>query len=91
MLNLPTDLRSYKVKPEIAFSWNGTQYTVKAEASGRQYIVLPNRQVIRPLRWLSGVPVQMHSAEEVAHPYEHAPIGEIAEHFDNSIMAQYAD
>ena len=76
---------------EIQFAWKGKQYTVKGTALGRKYIVLPNRKVLRPTHWLTGIPVVLGAAEEVAHHLEHASIGEIAEHMGNAILAYEVD
>lgn len=70
---------------EIQFSWKGKEYTVKAHASGRKHIVLPNRTVIKP-KWFRD-PVGFVTAEEVPHNLHHAPVGEIAEHVGNACLA----
>ncbi len=76
----------------IRFTWNGKEYEVKAAAYGKDYIVLPNRKVLRPIGWWKGatLPVLLEM-EEVKHHLEHAPVGEIAEHMGNAILAHEAD
>jgi hypothetical protein len=77
---------------DIHFSWAGRNYIVKAHATGKEHIVLPNRKVLRPVGWLfdGGTP-QLLKADEVIHHLEHASVGEIAEHFGNAILAHEAD
>lgn len=73
---------------EIRFSWNGKEYEVKPHVWQKDYIVLPNRKVLRILSDLSNLSLQV---EEVVHHLEHAPVGEIAEHMGNAILAHEAD
>lgn len=75
---------------DIQFKWNGKEYTVKKAVYQKDYIVLPNRQVLKS-SGLGTFPPNLHGMEEVAHHLEHAPVGEIAEHFGNAILAQYLD
>lgn len=72
---------------EIRFTWNGKEYEVKAHVWQKDYIVLPNRKVLRILPWLHNLSLQV---EEVENHLEHASIGEIAEHFGNAILAHEA-
>lgn len=77
---------------DIHFTWNGKQYAVKAAAYQKDYIVLPNRKVVRPVSWFRGATTpHLLEVEEVKHHLEHAPVGEIAEHFGNAILAHEAD
>lgn len=73
---------------EIRFTWKGKEYEVKANVWKKDYIVLPNRKVLRVLPWLKDLSLQV---EEVENYLEHAPVGEIAEHFGNAILAHEAD
>lgn len=73
---------------DIQFTWNGKGYEVKPHVWQKDYIVLPNRKVLRILPWLSNLSLQV---EEVTHHLEHQPVGEIAEHFGNAILAQEQD
>lgn len=77
---------------DIQFKWNGKEYTVKKAVYQKDYIVLPNRQVLQPTVWFRGATApQLLEMKEVLHHLEHAPVGEIAEHFGNAILAQYLD
>ena len=77
---------------DIHFDWAGKKYTVKAAAYNKDYIVLPNRKVVRPTEWWKGMgyPVLL-KVEEVTHHLEHQSVGEIAEHFGNAILAHEAE
>lgn len=68
----------------ISFTWNGREYTVKKEAVGKEFIVLPNRKVLRVTSW------DDKTVEEVNNNLQHASVGEIAEHMDGA-LAQEAD
>jgi hypothetical protein len=77
---------------EVEFTWKGKKYTVKQAVYTKDYIVLPNRQVIRSTcHSRSGSPARLSSLEEVPHHLEHAPVGEIAEHMGNAILASEVD
>ena len=73
---------------EVRFFWNGKEYEVKLSVWKKDYIVLPNRKVLRILPLLKNLSLQV---EEVTNHLEHAPLGEIAEHFGNAILAHEAD
>jgi DNA-binding transcriptional ArsR family regulator len=73
---------------EFQFTWGGKSYQVKTSAWQKDYIVLPNRKVLRILPWLKNFSLQV---EEVVNHLEHQSIGEIAEHFGNAILAHESD
>ena len=75
---------------DIQFSWNGKEYTVKKEVYKKDFIVLPNRKVLRAIG-LGTFPPNLNGLEEVIHHLEHAPVGEIAEHMGNAILAREED
>lgn len=76
---------------EIKFVWNGREYTVSAKVLGRKHIVLPNRKVIRPTRWLKADPPVLSEAQEVVHHLQHASLGEIADHVGDAILAHESE
>lgn len=77
---------------EVPFTWKGKRYTVKSAVYQKDYIVLPNRQVVRSTNHSrSGSPSKLSRLEEVPHHLEHAPVGEIAEHMGNAILASEVD
>lgn len=72
----------------VKFTWKGKEYGVKPAVASKEHIVLPNRKVLKPTVWWCAAdgPTIMH-LEEVVHHLEHAPVGEIAEHVGNAILA----
>jgi len=73
---------------DIHFNWNGKEYAVKATVYQKEHIVLPNRKVLRPISWWRGATApRIMELVEVVHHLEHAPVGEIAEHVGNAILA----
>ena len=70
---------------EIEFTWQGKKFNV---SKCTDHIVLPNRTVIKP-KWFRD-PLGFAHAEEVKHVFEHATLGEIAEHFGNASFAREA-
>lgn len=77
---------------EIEFTWKGKKYSVKQAVYTKDYIVLPNRQVVRSTHHSrTGTPSKLSNLEEVVHHLEHAPLGEIAEHVGNAILASEVD
>jgi hypothetical protein len=77
---------------KVKFIWDGKEYEVGQEVGGKTHIVLPNRKVLQPHVWWCGMngPAILH-LKEIQHHLEHAPLGEIAEHFNNAALAHEVD
>jgi hypothetical protein len=77
---------------DIFFTWKEQRYLVNESAVNLQYIVLPNRTVLEPTQWVASDdqfrPYRLLSATEVAHPFEHGPVGDIALYLGNAILAR---
>lgn len=69
----------------IEFTWRGKKYYVSKKT---EHIVLPNRTVIKP-KWFRD-PIGFAHAKEVCHHFQHASLGEIAEHVGNAAFAHEA-
>jgi hypothetical protein len=72
----------------IQFEWNGTKYDVKIAVTQKDYVVLPNRKVLKvKVCWdgLNGPFIK--KLEEVKNPLQHASLGEIVEYFGDAILA----
>ncbi len=73
---------------KIEFKWGVTMYEVQTNVSDKKHIVLPNRKVLKvKTRWDGMNGLIIKKLEEVHNPLQHAPLGEIAEHFDNAVIA----
>lgn len=72
----------------INFKWNGVEYSVRTEVAHKDYVVLPNRKVLKVKTCWNGVDgLEVTHLEEVHNPLQHAHWGEILEYFPDSTMA----